>query len=156
MAELKLATGHIALIDDADLPEVLAAGRWRVHLERQTVYVRRTVSHTQSQYLHTFLTGFAMTDHRNGDGLDNRRENLRLADASLNQANRIRLRGTSGYRGVTRHKCGRWQAAIKVRGQHRYLGLFSKPEEAAQAYDAAALAAWGEYARPNFPIGAAS
>ena len=103
-----------------------------------------------------FLTGLPMVDHRNGDGLDNRRANLRPADASQNGANRVRLRGRSGYRGVTRHACGRWQAAICVRGKRRYLGLYDTPEGAAQAYDAAAVAAFGEYERPNFPSAVAS
>lgn len=152
MAELILPSGHVAQIDAEDLAAVEAAGPWRVLASYHVLYVRRSLDYTRGQYLHTFLTGYSMTDHRNGDGLDNRRANLRPADASLNAANRIRLRGKSGYRGVTRHKCGRWQAAICVRGERRYLGLHSSPEEAARAYDFAAVAAFGEYARPNFPV----
>ena len=156
MAELILPSGHVALIDAEDIAAVEAAGPWRVHLNCRTLYVRRSLDYTREQYLHTFLTGYSLTDHRNGDGLDNRRANLRPANASLNQANRTRLSGKSGYRGVTRHSCGRWQAAICVRGERRYLGLHSSPEEAARAYDLAAVAAFGEYARPNFPAEVAS
>ena len=156
VAELLLPSGHVALVDDEDLEAVIAGGRWRIIRDRKSLYVRRNnPSNGRQQKLHTFLTGFAMTDHINGDGLDNRRSNLRPADSSLNSANRIRLSGKSGYRGVTRHQCGRWQAAIQVRGTQAYLGLYATPEEAARAYDAAAVAGWGEYARPNFPIGGA-
>ena len=152
MAELVLHSGHIALVDDGDLPAVLAAGPWWVQ-SRRGWYVCRHVPITRTtQYLHRFLTGYPMTDHKNGDGLDNRRANLRPCNNSQNQANRIHWNGTSGFRGVTRHHGGRWQATIGRDGRMVYLGLFATPEDAARAYDAAAVAAWGEYARPNFPI----
>lgn len=157
MAELKLPSGHVALVDDDDIEAVIAGGPWHAHRDRNTFYARHRLEDGTDVKLHKFLTGYSMTDHINGNGLDNRRANLRPADPSLNQANRIHLSGRSGFRGVTLHKMtGRWQAAICVRRVQRYLGLYGSPEEAARAYDTAAIEAFGEYARPNFPVEVAS
>ena len=159
MAELTLPSGHVALIDEGDLDRVVAAGPWRIHRDRSNLYVRRLTVRKKrgpEQALHSFLTDWPMVDHVNGDGLDNRRANLRPANHSQNAANRIRLHGRTGLRGVTRHRSGRWQAAITVAGKYFYLGLHSTPEDAARAYDVAAVAAFGEYARPNFPPAVAS
>ena len=88
---------------------------------------------------------------RNELRLDNRRANLRLATLSQSRADaRLRSDNTSGYRGVTRsRRDGRWQAQIQVAGKRHFLGYFSYKEEAAQAYDAAAREAFGEFARLN-------
>jgi hypothetical protein len=95
-----------------------------------------------------------MTDHINGDGLDNRRANLRPTNHKLNMANtRIYSSNTSGYRGVSfRRDLRKWVAHINIDGRKRHVGFFSSPEQAAIARDAAAIAAWGDFARLNFPI----
>lgn len=93
-------------------------------------------------------------DHINGDTCDNRRENLRIADDSQNQANRqkLRKRKSSQYKGVHRSHSGkRWTARIGVRGSKHHLGTFIDEEEAARAYDSAAAYYFGEYAYLNFP-----
>jgi hypothetical protein len=103
--------------------------------------------------MHVLITGISTgLDHANGDGLDNRRENLRPAGQDLNSANmRPAIPGQSSrFKGVRRHSEGKWEARIRV-GHPIYLGLFSDEEAAARAYDTAARAAWGEFARPNFP-----
>jgi hypothetical protein len=79
-------------------------------------------------------------DHRNGDGLDNRRSNLRPTTNALNQANRRRIRSKSGFKGVSWDSTKRerpWRAHITVNGRMKFLGAFATPEEAARAYDAA-------------------
>lgn len=98
--------------------------------------------------MHILLTGQRWIDHRNLNGLDNRRENLRPATFGQNRANR---RGWSrtGYKGVRQRPSGRWQAEIRADGHKRYLGTFDTPEEAAAAYSTAAMTIWGEYARTN-------
>jgi hypothetical protein len=98
-----------------------------------------------------------LVDHINGDGLDNRRMNLRLANHSQNAANRCkpqRSRSTSRYKGVFFEASGkrkkRWRALIKVDGQTIHLGSYSEEIEAAVAYDIAAKKHFGEFAKLNF------
>lgn len=90
-------------------------------------------------------------DHINGDTLDNRRSNLRVGTHSQNMANVAHPGGTSHYRGVGLLKSGKWRAQIQVSGKTRHVGVFTDEEEAARACDAAALAAFGSFARLNFP-----
>lgn len=90
-------------------------------------------------------------DHINGDKSDNRFENLRLSNQSQNSANsRTPKNNTSGFKGVCWHKkAKKWAARIKVNRQEIYLGLFKTKEEAAEAYNKAALEHFGEFARLN-------
>jgi hypothetical protein len=91
-------------------------------------------------------------DHINGDGLDNRRCNLRFATRSQNIANsRNRQTGQSGYRGVYAHPNGRFYATLEILGKKKCFGGFATAVEAAKAYDAGALEHWGEFAVCNFP-----
>lgn len=89
-----------------------------------------------------------MLDHIDGNRLNNRINNLRVATSSQNQANsRVRL-NSSGYKGVTWHaQAKRWQAQIKDQTGCRYLGLYETPELAHAAYVAAAHELFGEFAR---------
>jgi len=88
-------------------------------------------------------------DHRDRNGLNNQRENLRFATASQNQANRKPSGGKSAYKGVFLHACGRWHAQITINGVQQSLGLYHTEEDATRAYNAAAIAGSQEYARPN-------
>lgn len=95
-------------------------------------------------------------DHRNGDGLDCRLRNLRPGPARLNGANRRKSvsRCTSTYKGVYWNKqMHKWKVHIRIDGQIRHLGYFTREcaVQAALAYDKAAFAAWGDYAKLNFP-----
>ena len=94
-----------------------------------------------------------MVDHINGNGLDNRKENLRLCTTRENNANQKKNRNnSSGYKGVAKaSNCSKWRAYIRVDGVQRHLGNHNTPEEAARAYDAAAKKHFGEYAHLNFP-----
>lgn len=146
--EIPLTRGYVALVDDEDYPTVVALGPWHVKIDDRRRYAAHSVSRSQKVVLHRFLTGVELVDHVNGDGLDNRRANLRRATDQQNSWNRgMRSDNTSGYKGAKRHTGGRWQATISG----RYLGLFPTAEDAARAYDAAALDQFGEYARLNFP-----
>jgi hypothetical protein len=90
-------------------------------------------------------------DHINGDGLDNRKSNLRLATRAQNGCNLRPQQGKSSrFKGVAWHVCGKWRAHISPNRTQIALGLFDDEIDAALAYDMAALAQFGEFARPNF------
>lgn len=152
--EIPLTRGLVALVDDADYDLVVAAGKWHAGSEGSRFYARRSYQREGNRWsvrMHTLVTGWDFVDHINGDGLDNRRQNLRPADDSKNSMNRgMRSDNTSGFKGVVR-RGSRWMARIKLHDRRTYLGTFATPQEAAHAYDAAALVLFGEFARPNFP-----
>jgi hypothetical protein len=101
--------------------------------------------------LHRFLAGNdSLVDHRDGNGLNNTRDNLRPATRGQNQHNSGPRSGR--YKGVTWHKGARkWLAQIMCDRKYRYLGLHAAEEDAARAYDRAARELHGEFARLNFP-----
>jgi hypothetical protein len=154
--EIPLSQGMFALVDSEDAEAVLQH-KWYAHRDRRTFYVVRMVRRangTQAKVrLHAFLTGWSLVDHINGNGLDNRRVNLRAATRSQNAANRGPTRdNTSGFKGVTWNKQARkWRAKVKADGMWRHLGYHVTAEAAARAYDAAARELFGEFARLNFP-----
>ena len=95
-----------------------------------------------------------MTDHVNGNGLDNRRVNLRPATRSQNGGNRRKAVATgSRFKGVTPYigHPGRWLAYITLNKSKRHLGIFDDEAVAGRAYDDAARSLFGEFAALNFP-----
>ena len=93
-------------------------------------------------------------DHIDGDGLNNRRSNLRACTHTENGRNRkLSKNNTSGLKGVNAREAGKWQAMIKTSGRILHLGVFDSKMEAAKAYDAAALRLYGEFARTNAALG---
>lgn len=156
---IRLNRGFVSLVDDEDFDEV-AAVRWTVRRRGHTDYAGRCEMADGALrwiYLHRQIMNAApgeKVDHRSGDGLDNRRANLRIATNAQNGWNSRPRRGTrSGFKGVwpTTNRKVRWMACISRYGQRQYLGVFGTPEEAARAYDAAARRLFGEFARVNFP-----
>jgi hypothetical protein len=157
----KRAAGRVALIDDEDWPLVAPHLWWVLEFERKG---RRAGPYAYSKlirddgsqvplYMHKLITGYPMTDHIDHDGLNNQRSNLRPATRSQNQQNRRSRTGTSSFKGVHWVTAARrWRAAICINGTTRHLGHFASEEEAALAYNAAALQAFGAYACLN-PVG---
>lgn len=148
-----------AIVDLADLP--LVRGRSWASQPADGGYGfyargRRPGAGRQPRdYMHRVIMGCVVgdpeVDHINRNGLDNRRVNLRSASRSQNAANSGPRPGASRYKGLKRERTGRWSALIMVDRKSRYLGCFATEEEAAKAYDAAAIAAWPEHAYLNFP-----
>lgn len=92
-------------------------------------------------------------DHIDGDGLNNRIENLRLSDRTQNMCNRPMYKcNKTGYKGVSITREGSYLSQIAYQKKSYRLGRFSCPIEAARAYDRKAVELHGEYARTNFPI----
>jgi hypothetical protein len=149
--KIDLGNENFATIDEADAG-IVSGHRWYLlraaggHLYAQAVVNGKTV------LMHRLIMGASSgrVDHRNNDGLDNRRENLRHCSQSQNIAwSRIDKSGcASRFRGVVRRD-GWWVARIKVGGKRSQVGKFATEMEAARAYDFAAKAAFGEFARLN-------
>lgn len=91
------------------------------------------------------------TDHKDGDGLNNQKYNLRVCNSFQNQANRkLQKNNRTGFKGLLK-KCNRWRALITTNRKRIYLGSFKTKQDAAKAYDKAAQKYFGEFARLNFP-----
>ena len=155
--EIPLTQGQVALVDAADFEWL---NQWKWSVSRQGRDKWRAVRWDGSQIrravlMHRMITAAApgqTVDHINGDPLDNRRANLRIAtQAEQNMNRRPSLSAKSSrFKGVCWHKGGkRWMAIFR----RVYLGLYDREEDAALAYDRAALAFSPEFARLNFPIG---
>ena len=149
---IPLSKGKRAIVDDADF-ERLAAFKWFYHSRGYAV--RNLYSPNKGVMLmhRQILCGPASmdTDHINGDKLDNRRCNLRIATRADNIHNvGRRSSNTSGFKGVDwQKKCSKWRARVFVNGRERHVGYFDSPEDAAVAYNSAASEHYGEFARLN-------
>jgi hypothetical protein len=155
-AHIPLTMGMCAIVDLPDLGEA-SKYSWCAHRGRRTWYAARGIYLPDGkrgiQHLHSFLTGFQIVDHANGDGLDNRRSNLRESTYELNGANKLKRRDSqSQFKGLTKNRNGKWVAQIGSSKTNIYLGQFDLEEDAARAYDEAARIRFGEWATLNFPL----
>lgn len=158
MRVIELTQGKVARVDDSDFEEQ-NRWKWRALKGRYTWYAVRDAGRRplrKSIRMHRVLcqapAGVAV-DHRDGDGLNNQRHNLRPASDAQNGANRRKsVNNTSGYKGVTWYApSGQWQVQIEVNQRGIHLGRFDELIDAALAYDAGARKHFGEFARLNFP-----
>lgn len=137
------------LISAEDVP-LVAGTKWYLMAgaDRRTFYVH---SGTSRALLHRLIGG-GPVDHRDGDGLNNRRSNLRPCNASQNGSNRRKSATgrTSALLGVYR-RGDKFLASVRHAGKRYFCGVFLTEEAAGRAYDAKALELHGEFARLNFP-----
>lgn len=138
-----------ALVDDEDYDRVNKFN-WHIDKRESTPYAVAQIK-GEKVYMHKLITGFKQTDHKDGDGLNNQRDNLRNVSKSQNAMNMRPNKNTSSkFKGVSWSKhANKWEAYITIYQKRIYLGLYEKEINAAQAYNFAAEKYHGEYAKLN-------
>lgn len=155
----KHAGKHEALIDPVD--KDLAEMNWMVRIDTYTCYAGRSIKLKKSRSSRTELMhrvilarmlGRALestedVDHVNGNGLDNRRANLRIATQQQNSTNAgMSKNNTSGYKNVTQRSNGKYRARITIDGKRVHIGDYATAKEAHEAYCLMASKHHGEWA----------
>lgn len=152
MKKIPLTKGKVALVSDRDYTWLALWKWWAMWNGRHWYAVRMVGGH--NIYMHREIVGDDVThvDHRDRNGLNNQRRNLRRSNTSLNQANaRRRIDNTSGYKGVSYVKRDNtWRAYIVVNRKFISLGYHKTKTAAARAYDKAAIKYFGKHALLNF------
>ena len=156
MKEIKLTRGKVALVDDEDFEklEYLKRYKWQFALRGKMEYATLKVK-GKHIYMHRYILGITDpsidVDHKDRNGLNNQKSNLRKANRSENLANTKSREGSSSkFMGVHWHKKGsKWTAQITKNGKITHLGLFKTENEAALAYNAAAKVLHKSFANIN-------
>jgi hypothetical protein len=138
-------------VDDEDYNNLILHNWYCLETARQLI-----IQNELGEHLTRFLikTEYPCVDHINGDRTDYQKHNLRSATRSQNAANKRKRAGCSSkYKGVYWYsKSSKWKAQIEVNQHNKHLGYFIHEEDAAKAYDSAAIFYFGEFARLNFPM----
>lgn len=158
MKTIPLPNGISAIVDDDDYDRIMSFGAWNCSRSLHVWYAHKNHGGRKNRkclMMHRVIMNAPDgldVDHINGDGLDNRKENLRICTRSKNNASRRRCKSQTGYRGVQpENKSPNYIAQITVNRKRIWLGNFASPRLAARAYDLAAVSFFGEYATLNFP-----
>ena len=161
--------GTFKVLYDAEDEDKINKHNWSVNKDDHRFYVVTSMPHPDGGITRTGRRRQAtlkmhrlvadtpkgmVTDHINGDGLDNRKQNLRICTNAENSRNRGKSKtSTSGYKGVYWNKRDKlWYVHIGHNKKLLYLGCFKDKKEAAKAYDRKAIELHGEFAKFNFPI----
>ena len=154
MKEIALLHSTLKTIVDDEDYLLATQATWRAIKSRHVIYAGHQIQEKSGRrpffWLHRIIIGALpnqIVDHINGDGLDNRRLNLRLCTIKENvRHRRLRIMGVSRYRGVWLDpRYNSWTAYIKVDLKRLHLGTFKTEEEAARAFDRAAIAYFGSF-----------
>jgi hypothetical protein len=165
---ITLTQGYFAQVDAADYEWLMAGPKWYADVHRRkdgsilAIYAARNIRKDDGahgrQSMHRFILGVTdpkiEVDHHNGNGLDNKRENLRVATSQQNKCNqRMSTKNISGYKGVGWSTlCKSWEARIQNDGKGIHLGYFDNILDAKEAADAGRLRYHGEFAMTNSMI----
>jgi len=156
---IKLNKNMETIVDD-DMYDYLNQFKWRVFKRRNKYYVQRSqwlsgknkgTSITLHRVIMNAPTGI-LVDHINGNTLDNRKENLRLCTSKENIRNSGMKNNKTGFKGVKKRNdlnTKPYSARIMVDYKDIHLGYFETAEEAAEAYNKAAIKYFGEFANLN-------
>lgn len=141
--KIPLTQGHEAIVDAADF-EWLSRFKWRLFDNHKGQKYAQTTVDNKTVRMHRLILGLTdrwqFCDHRNGEGLDNRRDNLRVATPSQNTTNRKKLR-----RGGALKTSRGWMVRLHKNGVRHYIGFFKEEEKARSAYIEAARRIHGEW-----------
>jgi hypothetical protein len=157
MKEIPLTRGMVALVDDEDYAWLMQ-WRWRLLPSKNNCFYATTSvpsgGKNKSISMHRMILKTPkgmLTDHIDGNGLNNQRSNLRACTSLQNSRNKAReSSATYAYKGI-QPVGNKWRARLFVPGKKHHIGVYATPEEAARAYDKAAIQEFGEFARLNFP-----
>lgn len=153
--EIPLTRGRLAIVDAADY-EWLSRYKWHFNNKGYAVRSASRDGRQRTILMHREIIktpNHMDTDHRDGNKLNNSRDNLRACTRSENTHNlKVHADNKSGYKGVSWHKgSGQWQAVITIGGRQTNLGYFANDYDAAQAYNFAAYMNYGKFAKYNAP-----
>jgi len=157
MKKIPLSRNMDALVDDEDY-EMLSKYKWYATKGANTYYaIRHNPRNKEKQTLtlmHRFILNVPdgmVTDHIDQDGLNNQKHNLRICTRTQNNRNmKLYNSNTSGYRGVYYdNRVNKWYSHIQVNGVALHIGMYFTKEDAAMAYNDAAIKHHGDFASLN-------
>jgi len=162
MREIPLVNSDLKALVDEEYYDNISKFTWRL-CKRDRIYYAVRYEHVHINGRRKTITirmhrkimgeGHPIYDHKNGNGLDNQKENIRPCTCAQNSRNKNSYktsRNTSLYKGVRFHQRKYWDAQIGYNNKFIHIGCFDSEIEAAKAYDEKARELFGEFARCNF------
>lgn len=149
--EIKLLNSNEYVLLNRDDYDLMSKHKWYLFENKRNKYAQNHNGELMHRLIMNAKEG-QVIDHKNGNGLDNRKDNLRFVTLSQNNMNARKMRDKSSkYKGVSWHKDNKkWRAEINCKDVKKFLGYFDNEIEAGEAYDKEALKLYGEYAKLNF------